>query len=72
MLLGLDQVNISLDTLDKLKFELLTRRHGFDMVLNSIDNALWLNLNSVKINTVVINKVNNDDVLKFVDFSSRC
>jgi cyclic pyranopterin phosphate synthase len=72
MLLGLDQVNISLDTLDKLKFELLTRRHGFDMVLNSIDNALSLNLNSVKINTVVINKVNNDDVLKFVDFSSRC
>ncbi|KAJ3394939.1 Molybdenum cofactor synthesis protein 1 [Lobulomyces angularis] len=64
--LGLDNINISLDTLDKFKFELLTRRKGFEMVLRNIDKSLELGFNQVKINTVIINKLNNEDVEKFI------
>ena len=37
---GLNLLNISLDTLDPLKFPLITRRDGFDHVMRSINLAL--------------------------------
>jgi len=36
---GLDRVNISLDTLQKEKFEKITRRDDFDNVIKGIDKA---------------------------------
>ena len=46
---GLDQVNISLDTLVPAKFEFVTRRKGYKFVLAAIDKALELNMNPVKV-----------------------
>lgn len=46
---GLNQLNISLDTLVPAKFELLTRRKGHNKVLQSIDTALELGFNPVKV-----------------------
>lgn len=46
---GLNQLNISLDTLVPAKFELLTRRKGHNKVLQSIDTALGLGLSPVKV-----------------------
>lgn len=37
---GLNLLNISLDTLDPLKFPLITRRDGFDLVMRTINLAL--------------------------------
>lgn len=37
---GLTNLNLSLDTLDPLKFELLTRRKGHQVVLDCLDQAL--------------------------------
>ncbi|KAJ3341270.1 hypothetical protein HDU91_000726 [Kappamyces sp. JEL0680] len=63
---GLDHLNISLDTLDPFKFQLMTRRQGHDAVLASIHQAVDLDFAAVKINVVVINKVNSSEVLDFV------
>lgn len=46
---GLNQLNISLDTLVPAKFELLTRRKGHNKVLQSIDTALGLGFSPVKV-----------------------
>jgi cyclic pyranopterin phosphate synthase len=46
---GLNQLNISLDTLVPAKFELLTRRKGHNKVLQSIDMAIELGFSPVKV-----------------------
>ncbi|KAI9495219.1 hypothetical protein BDB00DRAFT_927661 [Zychaea mexicana] len=66
---GLDSLNISLDTLDRHMFEIMTRRRGFDNVLASIRQATDLGFNSVKINSVVMRGTNDDQVLNFVAFT---
>lgn len=46
---GVDLLNISLDTLVPAKFELLTRRKGHHKVLESIDTAIQLGYDPVKV-----------------------
>lgn len=46
---GLNQLNISLDTLVPAKFEFLTRRKGHHKVLQSIQTALDLGFSPVKV-----------------------
>ncbi|KAI8145290.1 putative molybdopterin cofactor synthesis protein A [Fennellomyces sp. T-0311] len=66
---GLDSLNISLDTLDRHMFEIMTRRRGFDNVLASIRQATDLGFKSVKINSVVMRGTNDDQVMNFVAFT---
>ena len=61
---GLKRINISLDTLNKDKFKKLTGVSAFEKVLKSIDIALDLGFNPVKINTVVIRGFNEDEILE--------
>jgi len=61
---GLKRINISLDTLNKNKFKKLTGVSAFEKVLKSIDIALDLGFNPVKINTVVIRGFNEDEILE--------
>jgi len=61
---GLKRINISLDTLNKEKFEKLTGVSAFEKVLKGIDIALELGFNPVKINTVVIRGFNDDEILE--------
>ena len=67
--LGMSQLNISLDTLDPLKFELITRRRGFERVVESIDEALKMGFQSVKVNVVVMRGVNEAEVPDFVELT---
>ncbi|XP_010542781.1 PREDICTED: cyclic pyranopterin monophosphate synthase, mitochondrial isoform X3 [Tarenaya hassleriana] len=46
---GLTSLNISLDTLVPAKFEFLTRRKGLERVMESIDAAIALGYNPVKV-----------------------
>lgn len=46
---GLTHLNISLDTLIPQKFELITRRKGWDRVMAGIDQALHLGYSPVKV-----------------------
>ncbi len=60
---GLKRINISLDTLDKDKFEKLTGVSALERVLRGIEIALELGFNPVKINTVVIRGFNDNEIL---------
>ncbi|KAI9021482.1 hypothetical protein CLU79DRAFT_793117 [Phycomyces nitens] len=66
---GLDTLNISLDTLDRDMFGIMTRRQGFDKVLGAIDEAVRINVERVKINCVVIRGTNDDQVLHFASYT---
>jgi cyclic pyranopterin phosphate synthase len=60
---GLERVNVSLDTLEPERFRTLTRRDGLDRVLRGIELAGELGLRPVKVNTVLLRGVNDDEVL---------
>lgn len=62
---GLRRVNISLDSLDPGRFARLTRGGDLAAVLRGIEAARRAGLNPVKINTVVIRRWNDDEVLPF-------
>ncbi|KAL4269102.1 MoaC family protein [Pleurotus pulmonarius] len=64
---GLTHLNISLDTLDPLKFEVMTRRRGHAAVLRTLGLALNSpSPLSVKLNAVIIKGLNDAEVLDFV------
>ena len=60
---GLKRVNISLDTLRPERFQEITRLGNLADVWEGIYTALRLNLNPVKINTVVMRGINDDEIL---------
>ncbi|CAI2188179.1 13790_t:CDS:2, partial [Funneliformis geosporum] len=66
---GLNLLNISMDTLDPFKFELISRRKGLERVLETIDQGIALGLRPMKINCVVIRGVNDQEVLDFVEMT---
>jgi len=66
---GLDAVNISLDTLQPLKYEFVTRRRGFERVMSSIKKCAEMGFTSLKVNCVVMKGLNEDEVCDFVSFT---
>ncbi|KAJ3110238.1 GTP 3',8-cyclase, mitochondrial [Phlyctochytrium bullatum] len=68
---GLDSINISLDTLDPLQFELVTRRRGHDRVMSSIKASLECGFKSVKVNTVVMKGFNEHEIVDFIETFTR-
>ncbi|KAK7334829.1 hypothetical protein VNO80_26595 [Phaseolus coccineus] len=66
---GLTSINISLDTLVPAKFEFMTRRKGHEKVMNSINAAIDLGFNPVKVNCVVMRGFNDDEICDFVELT---
>lgn len=66
---GLTAVNISLDTMDPHKFQIITRRKGHDRVLDAIDKALSYNQMTVKVNCVIMRGVNDYELVDFVEMT---
>lgn len=66
---GLDTLNISLDTMDPDLFQIMTRRKGFERVIDAIDCAVKLGVPHVKINTVVMRGINDHELLNFVAYT---
>ncbi len=62
---GLQRVNVSLDTLKQDKFESITRGAQLSDVLGSIEIAKSAGLEPVKLNTVVMAGINDDELLDF-------
>lgn len=62
---GVQDINISLDSLQSDKFQLLTKRNYFEQVKNNIDVALLKGFH-VKLNVVVMNGINDDEIVDFV------
>ena len=57
---GLDRVNISLDTLDPAQFSAITRLGRLAQTLDGIDAALAFGFDPVKVNCVVVRRLNQD------------
>jgi len=72
---GLTGVNLSLDTLDPLQFQLMTRRKGFEHVMRSIERVLEMKRAGVpiklKINCVVMRGLNDREILDFVELAKE-
>jgi len=65
---GVDAINISLDGLDAGHFERITGDLRFDRVMAGIDAALDQGFDAVKINTVLLKGLNDDQLPAFFDF----
>ncbi|MBX4267306.1 GTP 3',8-cyclase MoaA [Clostridium estertheticum] len=66
---GLKRVNISLDTLDDVKFKSITRIGNLEKVMKSIDRCLTLGLKPVKINTVLMRGFNDTEFEDFLNLT---
>jgi len=66
---GLNRVNVSIDTLKPDKFERLTRRADLGKVIDGLMAAKAHGLKPVKINTVVIRGINEDEIPDLVGFA---
>lgn len=66
---GLNALNISLDTLVPAKFEFMTRRKGHERVMESINSAIEIGFNPVKVNCVIMRGVNDDEICDFVELT---
>ena len=63
---GLKRVNISLDSLQKDKYSQITRGGDLEKALKGIDSAILAGLLPIKINTVLIRGINDEEVENFV------
>ena len=68
---GLRRVNISLDTLDRERFAMMTRRDELPGVLDGIAAAREAGFDPVKINAVVMRGVNDDELVDLAAFGRR-
>jgi cyclic pyranopterin phosphate synthase len=66
---GLDRVNVSLDTLDADRFATLARRRRLDDTLAGIAAADAAGLRPVKLNTVLMRGVNDDEPAALLAFA---
>ena len=68
--LGIASVNLSLDTLDKVRFNEITRRDEFEPVINTL-NLLLKHEIPVKINAVVMEGKNIDDIIPLIELTKN-
>jgi cyclic pyranopterin phosphate synthase len=67
---GLKRLNISLPTLNPPKYHKLTDG-TLDNAIEGVKAAVGVGLNPVKLNMVILNKINVDDVPEMMDFASQ-
>lgn len=65
---GLDRINVSLDTLDAQRFHQITRRDRLADVLAGMAAAREAGLAPVKVNTVLLRGVNDDEAVPLLRF----
>jgi len=65
---GLKKINISLDSLNKNRFNEITNTNYFDKVIDSIMLALSYGL-KIKINSVLVKGLNYEEIDEFIKFS---
>ncbi len=63
---GLERLNVSLDTLDRQRFIDLTRRDELPRVMEGIQAAVDAGFHPVKVNAVLMNGINHDEVVDFL------
>jgi len=69
MAAGLQRINISLDSLDPIKFDRITRTRSYDKVMEGIDAVQKSRLAPAKVNAVLVRGINDDEVEAFAAFA---
>jgi cyclic pyranopterin phosphate synthase len=67
---GVKSLNISLDTLNKEKFNLMTRRNQFERVYENIQLMIQKGFH-VKVNMVVVKNLNHDEIIDFIKWTKN-
>jgi cyclic pyranopterin phosphate synthase len=65
---GLHRITVSLDTLSRSRFKALTRFDALDQVLEGIGAAAKTGFDSLKIDTVVMRNVNEDELHALIEY----
>lgn len=65
---GIDMLNISLDSLKQNNFNKITGLNELNKLLEVIDDSLTYGFQQIKINTVIIKGINDDEILSFVEY----
>jgi cyclic pyranopterin phosphate synthase len=66
---GLQRINVSLDTLDPVRFREVSRRDGLEQVLAGIEAAKRAGLSPLKLNAVSIRGLTDQDVVPLARFA---
>jgi GTP 3',8-cyclase len=66
---GVKRINISLDSLDEARFRKITRVGELSKVLRGIKAAKQAGFESIKLNTVLMRGINDDETLSLLDFA---
>lgn len=64
---GLNHLNISLDTLLKSKFNYIAGKDFYSETMSSIQNAIEMGFESLKLNVVIMKGINEDELIDFID-----
>ncbi|MFL0801331.1 MAG: GTP 3',8-cyclase MoaA [Agarilytica sp.] len=65
---GLNALNLSVDSLDAAKFNLITGHNKLKRVLDGIEQAIDLGVSSVKLNAVLLREFNENEIHTFIDY----
>ena len=66
---GLRRINVSLDTLNEVKFEQMTRRKVLSKVLEGLQEAQRCGFNPIKVNAVAMKGFTDDEIVDLAKFS---
>lgn len=69
MAAGVNRVNVSIDTLDPIKFERITRGGNLAKVKAGIAKAMSIGMSPIKLNMVVMKNTNFDDIPMMLDYA---
>lgn len=66
---GLRRINVSLDALDPVRFQEITRREGYEQVIAGIQAAQAVGFSPVKVNAVSVRGMTEDQIVPFGHFA---
>ncbi len=66
---GVSRLNISIDTLNDLRFRQLTRFGALPDVLQGIDAAIDAGFDRIKLNSVILKGVNDEDIINLASYA---
>src|SRR5436309_7093736 len=68
---GLHLLTVSLDTLRRDRFKVLTKRDGHERVLEGIDAAVRVGFKGLKLDTVAMRGFNDDELVTLIEYGKR-
>ena len=68
---GVRRINVSLDTLNPLKYKMITGRECFNAVWEGLQIAETAGFSPIKLNVVAMRGINDDELFQFADLSVR-